>query len=268
LLTSVVCRYEHFESDWYRRWFEDINPEPDPGPHPDCHRKEWEYCAIAQTLLERGKLREGSRALGFGVGREPLPSLLAGHGVRVHATDLSAGSAGARRWIKAAMHARGLDELYFPHLVDRETFEKHVSFGVADMREPKGFESRSFDIIWSCCALEHLGSLEAGMRFVLDTAQLLSPGGVAVHTTEYNVSSNERTKVKGAEVVYRERDVRLLDQRLRREGQCLARLDFFPGDDAADRLYDYPPFYSHGRQHIKILLEDFVITSMLLIVLA
>ena len=40
-----------------------------------------------------------------------------------------------------------------------------------------------FDLIWSCCALEHLGSPEAGLKFVRHTLGLLEPGGVSVHTT-------------------------------------------------------------------------------------
>jgi SAM-dependent methyltransferase len=197
-----------------------------------------------------------------------MPSLFAAHRVQVHATDIHATSWRARRWIEAEMHAAGVESLHFPHLVDRETLLKRVSFTLADMRGRWSFESGSFDIVWSCCSLEHLGSLKTGMDFVLRSARLLKPGGVGVYTTEYNVSSNDKTQEGGTDVIYRRRDIEDLDYRLRRDGLCLVRPDFDPGDHAFDREYDFPPFYSHGRQHIKVLIGDFIATSILLIVLA
>ena len=35
--------------------------------------------------------------------------------------------------------------------------------------------------------------VEAGLRFLEDSLDCLKPGGVAVHTTELNLSSNEET---------------------------------------------------------------------------
>ena len=43
---------------------------------------------IAQALYERGKLKPGSRGLGFAVGKEPLSDLFASFGCDVVATDL------------------------------------------------------------------------------------------------------------------------------------------------------------------------------------
>jgi len=264
----MVCRYEHFESDWYRRWFSRINPLRDPETQPAFHRKEWEWCVIAQALQERGMLCEGRSALGFGVGKEPLPSLLAAHGMHVHATDLASRNWRSRRWIRSDMHAEGVAALHVPHLIEPKEFKERISFGVADMRHLKQFRPASYDVVWSACSLEHLGSLAAGMEFVKQSARLLKPGGIGVHTTEYNVTSNDRTWTRGRDVIYRQKDIEALDRALRQDGFCLARPDLDPGDHAFDREYDYPPFYSHGRQHIKIRLGQFVATSMLLIVQA
>ena len=50
-----------------------------------------------------------------------------------------------------------------------------------------------FDLIWSSCALEHLGSPKAGLEFVVRTLELLKPGGVSVHTTEIELTLRDDT---------------------------------------------------------------------------
>ena len=41
------------------------------------HRKLWEFCYILRAAEQHGKLEPGSRAVGFGVGQEPIPAALA-----------------------------------------------------------------------------------------------------------------------------------------------------------------------------------------------
>jgi hypothetical protein len=74
--SSTVCRYEHFETDWYARWAK-VFDLPLPSASAIAHRKHWEFCAIAQSLDERGMLAKGRVGLGFAVGREFLPSAFA-----------------------------------------------------------------------------------------------------------------------------------------------------------------------------------------------
>ena len=38
--------------------------------------------------------------------------------------------------------------------------------------------------------------------FIEGAMNLLKPGGIAVHTTEYNVSSNEETIMEGNDVIF------------------------------------------------------------------
>ena len=47
------------------------------------HRKLWELVYIAQALWSAGKLASGSRGLGFGCGKESLPSLFAKYGATI-----------------------------------------------------------------------------------------------------------------------------------------------------------------------------------------
>jgi SAM-dependent methyltransferase len=275
LISSTVCRHEHFQTDWFRRWHRMLAGTqfwPDrPGQkrHPQYTRKHFEWCAMLQALWQRGKLEPGAIGLGFAVGDEPLPSIFAHLGVRVLATDLNPKTARAWRWVKAEQNAGVRDALYYPQIVNREAFDELVSFRHLDMRDQWDLGPGSFDFVWSSCALEHLGSLDAGLDFVARSARLLKPGGVAVHTTEYNVSSNDKTLTRGDTVVYRKRDIEALDKRLSQEGMRLAQPDFEPGQHADDLLYDYPPYGTHpDRQHIKLLLREHVVTSILLVVVA
>jgi FkbM family methyltransferase len=59
------------------------------------NRKVWEYAYIAQAVAEAGLLKEGTRAVGFGVDSEPLPTFFASHGVDVVATDRIPDAAGS-----------------------------------------------------------------------------------------------------------------------------------------------------------------------------
>jgi SAM-dependent methyltransferase len=270
MLRSIVCRYEHFQSDWYRRWavklplaHYGIDPSTDPK-RP--HRKAWEWCAIAQGLSERGMLEAGRKGCGFAVGREPLAPLFASLGADILATDL-APSSEATPWADTGQHAASLEAIYRPEILDRESFHSRVRFRPADMRRLDLWgEERNFDFLWSACSIEHLGSLDAGMTFVAESARLLRPGGWAAHTTEFNVSSDSDTVETGDSVLYRERDIRALDRRLRAIGCGLCRCDFFAGDAPEDLDFDLPPYGLAERQHVKLLLSGFVCTSMLLIV--
>ena len=76
--------------------------------------------------------------------------------------------------------------------MERSAFDSRVQFQPADMRTLEGLTGK-YDFVWSSCALEHLGTLQAGIDFVVKSASMLKPGGVAVHTTEFNVGSNTGT---------------------------------------------------------------------------
>ncbi len=69
------------------------------GEPPVAHRKTWEFAYIAEVLEAFGQLTPGRRALGFGVGREPLVSAFASRGVQVVATDLAPDSREALGWV-------------------------------------------------------------------------------------------------------------------------------------------------------------------------
>jgi SAM-dependent methyltransferase len=282
-----TCRSRHFETGWYRRWARRI-AAGDPDLHrfgPEFaaafarvweamqfdgraprfrHRKMWEWCAIAEVLDARGKLAPGQRGCGFAVGHEPLASLFAAQGAEVLATDLAAAEGDA--WAASGQQSHSLESLHWPTLIDWPTFRARAAFRAVDMRDLAPLAGEHFDFVWSSCSLEHLGDLEAGLAFVEHAAELLRPGGVAVHTTEFNLSSATDTVERGDAVIYRARDILGLGERLARRGMVLEPPDFAPGRDAADRDCDEPPYYVSGRQHVTLRLAEFVATSILLIV--
>lgn len=273
----MVCRFEHFTAPWFTRWETTLEPElrdllalhGAPPGRPRYHRKGWEWAAVLAAADERGLLHAGARALGFAVGSEPLAAMFAARGVAVVGTDVPANARAATTWSHDGQHAASLAALEKPRILDAPTFAERTTFVPVDMRKQLRFPAGSFDFVWSCCAIEHLGSLDAGLDFVLRAAALLKPGGFAFHTTEFNLSSNDRTLRKGGTVLYREQDVKRLDGDLRRRGFCLESIDLAPGGELHDRRFDVEPYYQDAtREHVTLLLDGFVTTSALLIVRA
>lgn len=254
---SPVCRQADFETPWFAWWAGSL------GERLRYHRKLWEFCFIAQALHERGLLRMGARGLGFGVGQEPLPAYFAARGCRVVATDLDAEEAARVGWTETAEHAAGLEALQRPHLCPPHVVNDRVSFRTADMTAIPS-DLTGFDFCWSACALEHLGSIAAGLDFIEASLATLRPGGIAVHTTELNLTSDEATVDHQGTVLFRARDLRGLADRLTAAGHHVAPLDLTPGDAPLDRYLDLPPFRS--EPHLRLALEGFETTSVGLIV--
>ena len=124
-----------------------------------------------------------------------------------------------------------------------------------------------YDFTWSTCSFEHCGSLELGLAFLQRQLDCLRPGGVAVHTTEFNLSSNDETLAVGPSVIYRLRDIEDMIQRLRSQGHHVEPLDIDPGDHEVDRFVDLPPYSGPGGiKHLRLDLEGFASTSLGLII--
>jgi SAM-dependent methyltransferase len=226
------------------------------------HRKMWEWLYISAALGERGMLENQRSGLGFGVGKEPLVSLFAHEGCTVVATDLDPELAQAKGWMQSGVeYAHKVTDLNAFGLCPPDLFSQRVRFAYVDMNSlPR--DLGEFDFTWSSCAFEHLGSLERGEAFVLNQMRYLKPGGVAVHTTEYNVSSNTETISHGATVLYRRRDIENLARGLRRSGYEI-EIDFSLGETPMDQHIDLPPF---SNTHLRTRLDDYTISSIGLII--
>jgi hypothetical protein len=122
---------------------------------------------------------------------------------------------------------------------------------------PKDLSREEFDFTWSACAFEHLGSIENGLKFVQKSIDCLKPGGIAVHTTELNVSSNDSTIEVGHTVIFRKSDIEELARRLRAQGHQI-ELNFHLGTQPQDKFYDVPPYSDFN--HLKLELDQFITT--------
>lgn len=236
VFTSGVCREAHFRMPLFCYWCEQL------GVEPRYHRKLWEHVYICQVLHERGALAAGARGLGFGVGREPLAALFASRSIDVLATDMDPVAATAAGWMEQHQHAgRGLADLNLRGLCDPAIFAKHARYRTADMNAIPS-DLRDFDFCWSSCAYEHLGSIARGNQFVRRSMDVLRSGGIAVHTTEYNLSSDTRTVTEGPTVLFRQRDFRALAEDLQRDGHRVLPFDFTSGSEPVERYVDLPPY--------------------------
>ena len=266
MLTSQLCTRGSLASPALRAWSERLRPVwdadgTDPKPFV-MHRKMWEWLFICRALEERGMLVPGRRGLGFGVGREPLVALFAAQGPEIVATDLEPDQAARDGWTATgAEYTGGLAGLNDHGLCPPEEFAARVQYRYVDMREIPD-DLTGFDFTWSSCAFEHLGDLAAGLEFVTSQMRCVVPGGVAVHTTEFNVSPGDRTIDHAPTVLYRRRDIEGLVERLVGEGFAIS-CDFTEGDTPDDRHVDVPPF---SDTHLRTRLGEFETTSIALVI--
>jgi 2-polyprenyl-3-methyl-5-hydroxy-6-metoxy-1,4-benzoquinol methylase len=254
---SQACTQAQMDEPAYAYWCAAI------GEVPRYHRKQWEFCYILQSLARNGKLAPDMRGLGFGVGEEPLAALMAQRGVEVLATDLDQSSAAALGWVETDQHAAGKAALNTRALCDPGSFARLVDYRVVDMNDVPSDLAGRFDFCWSACALEHLGSIAKGLAFIETSIACLVPGGVAVHTTEFNCSSDNDTLDHASTVLFRQRDFLDLASRLRARGHRID-LTFDLGDQPLDRHIDVPPYSADN--HLKLQIQNWVTTSFGIIV--
>ncbi len=226
------------------------------------HRKTWEFAYILALLESKGMVAPGHSGLGFGTGREPLPSVLARAGVSVMASDAPGSSEANTLWADSAQWSQTLEELWRPDLVDRDTFTSRVQFRPVDMNAIPA-DLRGFDFCWSACCLEHLGSIQHGLDFLRNCLATLRPGGVSVHTTEFNLGSNEATLQAPELVLFRKQDIEQVLGELAADGHHVEPLNLWPGATPVDEHIDLPPF---GLPHLKLALRGYLTTSIGLVV--
>jgi len=256
MLVSQLCTQAQFETPLFAKWRDELKF------NPVFHCKNWEWIFIAQALAERGMLSPGKKGLGFGVGQEPLPALFAKHGAEVLATDLDLANATKLGWAQTNQHLSSREILNTRGIASKEDFARLVRVMNVDMtRIPDGLSG--FDFVWSTCALGHLGNLQNGLAFIENSLKTLKPGGIAVHTTEFNLSSDERTLESASTSVYRKRDIQALARKLTAQGHEV-HVNYNFGKGELDKHIDQPPY--SPNKHIKIRLGSYVITPIGLII--
>lgn len=269
-LRSKPSTQQDLESDWCAHWLGRL------GSPVIFHRKLWELAYVLQVIWQNGLLGPNRRGLGFGCGVEPIPSVLAAEGVDVVVTDLAPEQQVDTGWTSTNQHTYSLDAVYRKHIVDRPAFDRHVSMEYVDMRRiPESLTG--FDFCWSICALEHLGSIAEGLRFIEASLETLKPGGVAVHTTEFNFLDDTSTLDNWPTVLFQRAHFAQLARSLGAKGHQVAPLDFDVGQRPLDRFIDVPPYqgdWSPNQKaiwpadpaHLKLTIDGFASTCFGLII--
>lgn len=253
--TSQLCTASQFLEPEYKYWCEKIKESP------KFHRKQWEFIYILNALNKFNMLTPGTYGLGFGCGKEPLPSVFAGYGIHILATDQPSDTIGASAWASSNEYTSCLEDLYHSSICERNKFKSFVQFDYVDMNDvPKKFEN-TFDFIWSACALEHLGSIQNGLNFIENTLRCLKPGGIAIHTTEFNLSSLTETYQSPELCFFRKSDIDNLYLKIKNH---MYPVNYCMGNQILDNYIDLPPYTS--REHLKLLLYSYITTSIGIII--
>lgn len=256
--TSQLCTANQFFEPEYLQWCYDIR-----SPHR-LHRKQWEYVYILHALTEHGCIRPGFRGLGFGVGSEPMVSWFAAQGCKITATDQAANRRESTAWIATGQHASGLQSLNNRGICSSRILNENVEFRTCDMNSVPN-DLREFDFVWSSCALEHLGSLQHGLDFIRASIQCLRPGGVAVHTTEFNLSSLSETVEAESCSVYRKRDIEEFIASCADEGVVSSPPNWQAISCPLDECVADSDDGGRASPHLRLVISGFVCTSLGLI---
>jgi len=253
LFDSNLCRVE----DVLNEEFIDISMNK--LKHRPCtNRKLWEWVYIYFMLSKHQKLNSFSSGLGFGVGSERLASAFTAAGVRILATDAPIASVLGQGWETKNQHATSLQQLHYPELVDYSIFSEKCKFEELDMNDYASIPT-GYDFHWSSCVIEHLGGISKGLDFLINSAKKLNPGGIAVHTTEFNLSSGIETADNPGTCIFRKSDFNKLAQEANQHGLQLEPMIYDPGAHFLDYFVDTPPYTD---VHLRLILEKYVSTSI------
>ena len=193
-------------------------------------------------------------------------------------TDLAPEQVTGLGWAETGQHATAKEQAFYPDIVAKEAFDTHVKHQYIDMNSIPELDEE-FDFCWSICAMEHLGSIKQGIEFVENSLSILKPGGIAVHTTEYNYLSDEQTIDNWPTVLFLRKHFEELAQVLASKGHQMLGPEFDVGKGVLDKFIDIPPYalgegwllhdqWSNNNQaaHLKLAIDGFACTCFGIIV--
>lgn len=221
--TGQMCTVAQFEDPAFAEIIEAM------GMPPLRSRRSWEQAWIVSLLATHGMIGPGKHGIGFGVGRERIPSLLASRGVSVLASDTPQQMDDA-----AISPGAALLGLFHPEILHLGDFEQLVRYRHIDMNQLPADLDGQFDFCWSASALDRLGTLAAATAFLEDSLRVLRPGGIAAHTFALNVGSDIATAETPALSVLRRRDLEALAAQLQTGGHEVLPVNFHPGLEPQD----------------------------------
>ncbi len=177
-LNQLTDVFKWFDPDWVAA-MDALKATPDYTPPNFVHRKAWEWVQTVYGLDCLGMIRPNVRALGVGVGWEPLSFFFANHVAEVVATDLYPVES---EWTDREGNPKILEDPkdFAPYPYP----EERVKFLRMDGTRLE-FPDESFDVIWSCSSIEHFGRHDGAAKAMREIERVLRPGGVASVITEY-----------------------------------------------------------------------------------
>jgi hypothetical protein len=262
-LESKACTQDDIESPWFSYWINEIKATP------IYHRKLWEFAFCLQTLYNFDLLRSGRRGFGFGCGQEPLPSYFASKEIETIVSDLEPEKVIGMGWAETGQHTTAKDQAFYPDIVAKDRFDIYCNHKFIDMNNIPEIEP-NYDFCWSICSLEHLGSIKNGLDFIENSLKVLKPGGIAIHTTEFNYLSNSETIDNWPTVLFTRDHFLTLKERVEKNGHELIGPNFNVGNGVLDRFVDLPPYSlgegwlsreqwsnSESNGHLKLAIDGF-----------
>jgi hypothetical protein len=111
-----------------------------------------------------------------------------------------------------------------------------------------------------------VGSIAKGLSFLENSLLTLKPGGVSVHTMEFNIHDGD-TIDNWPTVLFQKRHLLDLAERLKNRGFSVYDFDFDTGQGILDGFVDLPPFFEqqyplqNSHAHLKLSIDGFVCTS-------
>jgi hypothetical protein len=253
--TSQLCTENQLREPIYRAWCEEL------GEPVRLHRKLWEYAYILQALAVRDLLAPGRRGLGFRCYREPLTAVMATRGCEIVAAGDAHEIAGDG---VDGSRSRSVEDLSnVPGLCDPDLFHRRVARRAIDMSRMSA-DLETFDFVFSTGALARRASIGRGAQFVIRSMRLLKRDGLAVHVTDFNLSSNDPTLEAPDGGIYRRCDIEALIADVERAGHAVHPLNLNAGNGPVDRYVDLPPY--RPEPHLRLRAGRHVVTSLGLII--
>lgn len=225
MFSTCFSVYADFQSEWYQHWIREFQL----GPR--IHRKLWEVAIICETLKSQGALRSPLRGVEFGCGNGFLAKSLEAYGPTILATDLFGPSWIGTHGGGAGLNAKNVDMNWI------DGASGHTAVNV-----------EAYDFSYSACSMDHCGSVWLTKRFLLNQMNVLTLGGVAVHTAEYTISrglprEGSTSWMDCSDVV----DMQSLAESC---GYEMAPINWNIGSHAQDHQIDIPPY--EGESHLKV----------------
>jgi len=260
-MNSGLCKRVDFDKGWLRNALIEMKCDY------MIHKKYWEWAVVFKILMDNYCIKDGSKGLGFGVGTEPLPALFAKYGCDVLATDAPPENEVSRLWDEGDQYMSSKEVLNDKGICEEELFLTNVDCRYVDMNAIPEDLHDTFDFTWSAGSFEHIGGLDKSIEFFRNQMKCLKPGGIGVHVTEYNISSDDETINAPNMVFFRNKDIQRMAECIERDGHYMEPVNFNRGDEPDDFEESKPPFkLGFNTPAITINLFGHLTTSIVLVV--